>query len=244
MPSTTKRPELRAELIVGGALALAVAITVALSTGNRVDETAAAESPPPPPPPPPPPAPAESPSPPPPAPPSAAGLRLYGLLGGGAVIAPADGRQRYYAVGREVSPGLYIARIEPQAVILASAGGEVRLGFDGAGTASPAGFSAPTTAAGSEEERLRDETLSYRIGLAARRAGSRTAGYVVRPGVSMPALERAGLRPGDVILSVNGSRFDEERMLELAWEIANAERTEFEIERGGRRMRVTLQSRP
>ena len=54
----------------------------------------------------------------------------------------------------------------------------------------------------------------------------------------MPALERAGLRPGDLILSVNGSRFDEERMLELAWEMANASRTEFEIERGGRRMRL------
>jgi hypothetical protein len=29
--------------------------------------------------------------------------------------------------------------------------------------------------------------------------------------------------------------FDEERMLELAWQIANSSRTEFEVERGGRR---------
>ena len=30
-------------------------------------------------------------------------------------------------------------------------------------------------------------------------------------------------------------------MLELAWEMANASRTEFEIERGGRRMRLAHQ---
>ena len=57
----------------------------------------------------------------------------------------------------------------------------------------------------------------------------------------MPALERAGLRPGDVIVGVNGSEFDEERMLELAWQIANSGRTEFEVERGGRRIRLAIE---
>jgi type II secretory pathway component PulC len=85
-----------------------------------------------------------------------------------------------------------------------------------------------------------DDTLRYRLGLEARRVGARTAGFTVRPGVSMPALERAGLRPGDVILSVNGSGFDEERMLELEWELANTPRTEFEVERSGRRIRLSL----
>ena len=58
----------------------------------------------------------------------------------------------------------------------------------------------------------------------------------------MPALEHAGLRPGDIILSVNGSRFGQEQMLELAWEIANATRTEFEVERGGRRIRLAVET--
>ena len=91
-----------------------------------------------------------------PAPPSAAGLRLYGLLGRGAVIASADGQQRFFALGREVAPGLRLARIEPQAAILASAGGELRLGFDGAALvqAAAAGQApAPRTA----EEAIRDE---------------------------------------------------------------------------------------
>jgi general secretion pathway protein C len=185
------------------------------------------------------PAPAPTPAPPP--PPSAAGLRLYGLLGRGAVIASADGQQQFFALGREVSPGLRLARIEPQAAILASAGGELRLGFDGAAPVRAAA-AGPVPAARTGEDALHDATLTYRLGLAPRRIGSRTAGFIVRRGISMPALEQAGLRPGDLILAVNGSGFDEERMLELAWEIANTPRTEFEIERGGRRMRLALQS--
>jgi type II secretory pathway component PulC len=58
----------------------------------------------------------------------------------------------------------------------------------------------------------------------------------------MPALERAGLRPGDVVVGVNCSGFDEERMLELAWQIANSTRTEFEVERGGRRTRLAIEN--
>ena len=46
-----------------------------------------------------------------------------------------------------------------------------------------------------------------------------------------------------MILAVNGSTFDEERMLELSWQIANSSRTEFEVERGGRRIRLALQGR-
>jgi general secretion pathway protein C len=188
---------------------------------------------------PPSPAPAPPSSPPAPAP-SAEGLRLHGLLGGGAIIATADGRQRFVAIGREVAPGLRVARIEQNHVILASPGGELRLGFDGVSRAEAAASEA-TPAASASEEALRDETLRYRLGLAPRQVGGRATGFIVRPNVSMPALERAGMRPGDVIVGVNGSGFDEERMLELAWQIANSTRTEFEVERGGRRIRLAIE---
>ncbi len=46
-----------------------------------------------------------------------------------------------------------------------------------------------------------------------------------------------------MILRVNGSTLDEERLGELSWEIANASRTEFEYVRGGRRMKAILQGR-
>ena len=60
------------------------------------------------------------------------------------------------------------------------------------------------------------------------------------PGASLPLLERAGLRPGDVIVRVNGSQFDQERLEELAWTLANSDAVTFEIERDGRPQRLAI----
>lgn len=235
MRSTMKRLEPRPLALASAALFLAVLLALMLFRSGTSGDAAA--------PPPAPPSPVAvaaiaTPAPEPlPPPPSAEGLRLYGLLGLGAIIGFPDGRQSFIAVGRDVRPGLRVARIEQQTVILASAGGEIRLGFDGA--AAPVA-TAPASPVAAAEERQRDETLVYRFGLEPRRISGRIGAFAVRPGVSMPALDRAGIRPGDVILRVNGSQFDEERMLELAWTIANSTRTEFEIERGGRRMRLAI----
>ena len=64
-------------------------------------------------------------------------LRLHGLLASGAVIAYANGGQRLVPVGREALPGLVLIRIEQNQAVFRSAGGELRLGFDG--TAQPGG---------------------------------------------------------------------------------------------------------
>jgi type II secretory pathway component PulC len=171
------------------------------------------------------------------------GLRLHGLLASGAVIAFPSGRQRLVLVGRDALPGLTLRRIEQnQAVFDSAAGGEVRLGFDGpvqAAPGAPAAAPASPVAGGAQ----REEALRYRLGLAPRRVGGRVTGFTVRANVEMPALARAGIRPGDVITGVNGSVFDEERMQELPWQIANSTRVEFEVERGGRRLRLALARR-
>jgi general secretion pathway protein C len=180
-------------------------------------------------------APAPPPAPPPAAPmPDASNLRLYGLLATGAIIAGADGNQHLVRIGREILPGLTLRRIEQQHAVLAGAGGEVRLGFDGA--AQPA--AAAATPARTVDMAQREEGLRYRLGLEPNRVGARTNGFRVRAGARLPALEAAGIRPGDLILGVNGSVLDEERMLELPWQIANSARTEFEVERGGRRLQL------
>lgn len=234
MRSTTKPPEgTRETAVAGGAVLSAAALLYAFYPASRpaLEEAAPAVM-----------LPAAQPSPPgaaaaAPAP-SADGLKLVGLLGGGTIIATADGQQRWIAIGRDVLPGLKVERIEPQHVALASAAGEIRLGFDG--VSAPVAAASPAAAPGSlaaAEAAQREETLRYRLGLAPMRGGT---GYVVRRGVPMPSLERAGLRPGDVIMGVNGSRLNEEQMLELAWTIANETRVEFDVVRGGRRMRLAL----
>lgn len=197
---------------------------------------------PPPPAPTPPPAPPApqplAPAPPAPAPapaPDLSGLTLHGLLASGAIVGFADGSQRLVLIGREALSGLTLRRIEQAEAVFASPAGEIRLGFDGPTQASASGAPARTSP--------RDESLPYRLGLAPRRTGGRVTGFTVRPNASLPALERAGIRPGDVIVAVNGSAFDEERMLELPWQIANSTRTLFEVERGGRRVSMALEGR-
>ena len=160
------------------------------------------------------------------------GLRLHGVMGAGAVIGDAGGGQRFVATGRDVLPGLALERVGIDHVMLRSGSGLTRLDFAG----PAAGAAQPAADAPSGDATLRDETLRYRLGLAPRQQAGRVIGHLVRPGASMPALERAGIRPGDVILSVNGSRFDQERMLELAWTLANSNQVAFEVERGGRRI--------
>jgi type II secretory pathway component PulC len=71
-------------------------------------------------------------------------------------------------------------------------------------------------------------------------ANGRIGGYALRPGETLPQLSRAGLRPGDVITRVNGSELDEERMSELAWQMGNSAKTEFDFIRNGQRMRSSL----
>jgi type II secretion system protein C len=168
-------------------------------------------------------------------------LRLHGLLASGAVISSGNGGQRLVPVGREALPGLTLIRVEQNHAVFQSASGEVRLGFDGLAQPGPAASAPPAVASG--EAAQREETLRYRLGLAPRMANGRVAGYVVRPNVEMPALARAGIQPGDVIVSVNGSNLDEERLQELAWNIANAAQTRFEVERGGRRLQLSLPAR-
>jgi general secretion pathway protein C len=232
---TMKRPELGRPAVAAiglGLAGLAVA-TWLLSPASPPP----AETPPQPPPPASSPPAAAAPAAP---PPSAEGLRLYGLLGGGAIIGFPDGRQRFIAIGRDVLPGLRISRIEQQYVVLGSVGGELRLGFDGVRPVE--GATAPVSAAPARaaEAAQRDETLSYRLGLEPVRENGYVMGHRVRPGANLPNLQRAGIRPGDVIRSYNGSRMDEERLAELAWTIANSERVEFEVERDGRPMRLVL----
>ena len=80
-----------------------------------------------------------------------------------------------------------------------SGGGELRLGFDGRRPGRrPAAAPAPAAPARAAQ---REEALRYRLGLAPRRAGGRVTGFTVRANVEMPALARAGIRPGDVIVA-------------------------------------------
>jgi type II secretory pathway component PulC len=166
-------------------------------------------------------------------------LKLYGLLASGAVIGYANGGQRLVPVGREALPGLTLVRVEQNHAVFQGAGGEVRLGFDGIAAAAP-GMAAPPVPA---VPGGREETLRYRLGLAPRVVGNQITGYTVRSNVEMPALARAGIRPGDVIVSVNGREMNGQLLQDLARIVASPAGARFEVERGERRLQLSLRPR-
>jgi general secretion pathway protein C len=181
---------------------------------------------------------------------------LTGVFGGGprggAAIIQIDGAaQRVVPIGREVAAGLKVSGLGVSHAILTSEAGEVRLelgkpsgGTAGLTAAAPAG--APIAAAGtaSSANRAGDgqrEALQYRLGLEPRRSNGRIGGFAIKEGAAVPALQQAGLRPGDILVAVNGQAFQsEEKVLELSQEIAGSYVAEFEFLRKGKRMKALL----
>jgi hypothetical protein len=171
---------------------------------------------------------------------SAEGLVLYGVSGArgsaAAIIGSRLGGQRVVAVGKDYRPGLRLAEVGADYAILAYGAQQARLEL----SRFAAGGSARPAASLPAEEEQKIEAAVLRNILKPVMAKDRVGGYALRPGESLPQLIRAGLQPGDVILSVNGSQLDEERMGELAWQMGNAARTEFVFMRNGRKMRAAV----
>jgi hypothetical protein len=177
---------------------------------------------------------------------SAAALALQGVSGGGpgggaALIQYQTGNQRLVRVGREIAPGMVLTSVGPTYAIASSGAGEVRLDLNRPGaipvTAPPISLPAAAPPATVSE---RAETMDLRLGLQPVRNGGRVSGYMVKPGASLARLAQAGLQPGDVIARVNGSELDEERLLELSWQMTNSERMELDVIRGGRKLKLSF----
>jgi hypothetical protein len=168
------------------------------------------------------------------------GLVLYGISGASrsaaAIIGSRLGGQRVVPVGHDYRPGLKLAEVGVDYAVLLNGAAAVRLEL---GRYS-AGGSARATAALPAEEEQKIESAVLRNILKPVMSNDRIGGYALRPGESLPRLVRAGLQPGDVIMSVNGSQLDEERMSELAWQMGNAAMTEFVFVRNGKKMRASV----
>jgi type II secretion system protein C len=167
-------------------------------------------------------------------------LVLYGVSGASrsaaAIIGSRLGGQRVVAVGDDYRPGLKLAEVGLDHAVLQNGPRGVRLELSRYG----AGGSAKPAAALPAEEEQKIEAAVLRNILKPVMANNRIGGYALKPGESLPQLIRAGLQPGDVIMSVNGSQLDEERMSELAWQMGNAAKTEFVFVRNGKKMRASL----
>lgn len=244
--------------LVAGAIALLLFLIYLLWPSDDGGEVELAEAPPPAAapvyvPPPPVAAPiAAPPAPPPAATGSAAGLVLRGVMGGGpsggaAIVAFPDGAQRVVRVGRELVPGMILRQIGVNYAIASSGGSDLRLELNKAG-ATPVATAPPAPtppAARGVPPAGPEAAMPYRLGLAPQRSNGRIQGFAIRPDARLPMLERAGLRPGDVLVAINGQPVEsEEKVLELPQEIAGSYTAQFEFIRGGKRMKGSLEVNP
>jgi general secretion pathway protein C len=122
---------------------------------------------------------------------------------GSAIIASEDGKQASYGVGDEVLPGVVLKSVAFDAVVLERGGTVESLFLDQSSGGTP--VTPPAV------QQVNAPPISTRPRLAAdlmvtpRLRGSTITGYVLNPKGSGAAFAAAGLQPGDVLVSVDGT---------------------------------------
>lgn len=182
----------------------------------------------------------------------ASGLRLFAVRptqdGGSAIIAAREGPQRAHAVGSEVGPGLRLAEVHADHVVLDANGRRSELRFADAGARAPSqpAVSPPAAAAtstGTSATAIDPAQLLAQAGLSPVETGGRISGYTVIPRGDDAVLRQAGLQAGDVLLSVNGQELTPERYAALADDLAGAPAITLTYRRDGQTRSATLQAK-
>ncbi|MGQ3100157.1 MAG: type II secretion system protein N [Sphingopyxis solisilvae] len=180
---------------------------------------------------------------------TALGLTLFGVNineatgSGSAIIAGEDGVQTSYAVGDEIAPGVKLAGVAFDHVLIDRGGARESLFLDQSGEAAVAApataLPAPTPevaavpAGSSASGELSPDSLKAGVGFAPRTENGRVTGLVVQPQGDGAVFRAAGLRPGDVIRGINGRPIGSAGdAAALANQIAPGARISLEIERG------------
>jgi general secretion pathway protein C len=187
-------------------------------------------------------------------------LTLIGVL--------ADDREQYsraliasgtdeqsYAVGDDVGRGVTLQAIFPDRVILSRNGRleTLRLERDQPGAG---GDSAPPPVALNEERapgtppplaQIRDEVLkdpakaSEYVRVQPANVGGQLKGYRVYPGRDRSAFTAAGLRPGDLVTSVNGVQLDDAaKAMQMLGDLGQAGQVNLVVERGGQSQNISI----
>ncbi|WP_310498977.1 hypothetical protein [Sandarakinorhabdus sp.] len=159
-----------------------------------------------------------------PAPPA---LILRGILGSGAILEGADGKQRLVRVGGVAAPGTRLAAVGAGTVELESRGQRITLGFPGV----------PLAAAGTKPPGAN----SWRLAMSPLKQGGQMRGFRLDDLSALPMLAAAGLKRGDVLVSANGNALaSDEKVGELGDELAANGSIVLVYERAGQMARVTV----
>lgn len=178
------------------------------------------------------------------------GVRADGAGGGSAIIGLSDGRQVSVGAGEELEAGLTLTSVAPDHVMLSRGGAPFRLDFpDMASGVAPATTPQPTVTApepaSAEGVVVDPQRLLAQAGLRPRIQGLGVNGLTVSASGDGGELRNAGLRSGDVILSVNGTALNSPQALAaLRGQLADAPSAQIQFERDGQVRSTTVRTRP
>ena len=177
------------------------------------------------------------------------GVRADGAGGGSAIIGLSDGRQVSVAAGEEAEPGLTLTSVAPDHVMLSRSGAAFRLDFPDMSSGAPVTPSEPAASAPQPAEAegavVDPQRLIAQAGLRPRIQGLGVNGLTVSASGDGGELRNAGLRSGDVILSVNGAALNSSQALAaLRGQLADAPSAQIQFERDGQVRSTTVRTRP
>lgn len=173
------------------------------------------------------------------------GVRLNSGSGrGSAIIAGPDGVQNSIAIGDEVAPGVTLYAVGFDHVVLERGGTREILYLDQSIPAETVGdeeVAAATSNTGSAPPAMTAEAIREAIAFTPRNAGGAVTGVAVAPAGDGALFEAAGLRPGDVIVGVDGRRIASAAdAAALARRIRPGARLSLEVERGATTVPIAI----
>lgn len=181
-------------------------------------------------------------------------LTLMGILAGSpeasrALIANSGGEEKPYAIGDDVVAGASLQAIFFDRVILSRNGQleTLRLNRD-APSAGGSDYVRPVAAGGSamlgqiREQILTDPTkASNFIRVQPANVDGQLRGYRVYPGREREAFTESGLRPGDLVTSINGIQLDDnQKALQMLGDLSRAGSISVTVERGGQQQTLNF----
>lgn len=178
------------------------------------------------------------------APETSLGLVLYGVFTdpdvklGSAIIGQKSGDQQYYVVDDKVGSGVWLAEVRSDHVLLKRGGTYEMLKFPkepsrGVDIQSSAPAATPPANLSREKQTFME---SVKIIPVFSGREKKLKGYRILPKSNRTVYNRLGLRPSDIITSINGIALNDQReSMKVIAELVKADQIEVELDRNGQK---------
>lgn len=188
------------------------------------------------------------------APDTSLNLTLLGIFAGTrkeesrALIGQPNGDEQPYSIGQDVVNGVNLQAIFTDRVVLSRNGQLETLRLDKdkpsaafVGDSSPAQNGAPSLGQVRQELLADPNKAAEYIRIQPVNANGQMKGYRVYPGQNQTLFNNAGLRPGDLVTSVNGIQLDDtQKAMQMLSDLSKAGSASVVIDRGGQSQTINV----